>query len=53
MQFVDYLILAVIAAIVGLAIFYIVRSKKAGQKCIGCPDSSGCDGNCAGCQSKK
>ncbi len=49
MQPVDFLILAVIAVIVGLAVFYIIRSKKSGKKCIGCPDSGACSGNCAGC----
>jgi len=50
MQPVDFLILAAITAIIGLAIFYIVRSKKSGRKCIGCPDSKHCSGNCAECQ---
>ena len=43
---VDYIILAVVLAIVGLAIFYIYRAKKKGQKCIGCPYSKTCSGNC-------
>ena len=34
---IDYIIIAVIAVIVGLAIWYIVREKKRGKKCIGCP----------------
>ena len=51
-------ILATLAVvlILGGAIFYIVRSKKKGVKCIGCPDGakcagkcSGCSGNCSGC----
>ena len=53
---VDILIVAIIAVILGLAIFYIHRAKKKGVKCIGCPDGatcsghcSGCSGNCAGC----
>ena len=46
---VDYLILAVIAAILGLVVFYIVRSKKKGVKCIGCPDGATCSGKCSGC----
>ena len=35
----------VILVIVGGAVFYIVRAKKNGKKCIGCPD--GC--NCSQC----
>lgn len=48
MGFVDYAILAVIAGIVGFAVWYIRKAKKSGKKCIGCPDGS-CSGNCAGC----
>ncbi|MBQ7935730.1 MAG: FeoB-associated Cys-rich membrane protein [Clostridia bacterium] len=36
---------AVILAIVGIAVWYVIRAKKSGKKCIGCPD--GC------CSSKK
>ena len=46
---VDYLIIAVIALIVLGAGFAIYRSKKSGKKCIGCPDSGTCSGNCSGC----
>ena len=46
---VDYLVIAVIAAIIGLAAFYIHKAKKSGKKCIGCPDSGSCSGNCGGC----
>ena len=53
MQPVDYLLIAVAAAILGLAAWYIIRAKKKGKKCIGCPDGcaskGGCGGNCAGC----
>ena len=46
---VDYIVLAVIAGILGLAGWFIYRSKKSGKKCIGCPDSDGCSGSCASC----
>lgn len=49
MEFENVIIVAVIAAIVGFAIFYIIRSKKSGKKCIGCPDSGSCSGGCSGC----
>ena len=52
MQPVDFVIIAVIAVILGLAIFYIRRSKKTGRKCIGCPDSKNCSGDCANCNTK-
>ena len=46
---VDFIILAVVSAIVGAVIFYIRCQKKAGAKCIGCPDSKSCSGACSGC----
>lgn len=50
MVLVDYIILAVVALIAGGAIFAIIRSKKSGKKCIGCPDNCACSsGNCGGC----
>lgn len=48
--------IAVIVLIVGGATAYIIRAKKNGQRCIGCPDSKtcgGCGGSCSCCQSSK
>ena len=43
----DIVIILVLAAVVGGALAYIVRAKKHGKKCIGCPgDCSGCSGSC-------
>lgn len=39
---VDLIAGIIVALILGLAIFYIVKAKKAGQKCIGCPHSKTC-----------
>ena len=36
-----------IVLIVGGAIFYIVRSKKKGAKCIGCPYAKSCGSKCS------
>ena len=44
MNSVDYLIIGVIALILGLAGWYVYRAKKSGKKCIGCPDSGKCGG---------
>ena len=38
---VNVMIGIVLAAIVGVAIWYVVKTKKSGRKCIGCPE-----GNC-------
>ena len=49
MEPVDYIIIAVVAVILGLAAWFVIRSKKRGRKCIGCPDPSHCSGNCSSC----
>ena len=46
----DYIIIAVIALILGLAAGYVYKAKKSGKKCIGCPYSgscSSCKGSCS------
>jgi hypothetical protein len=42
MQLIDYIVIAVIVLIVGGATAYIIKAKKSGKKCIGCPDSGSC-----------
>ena len=42
--------------IIGGAIAYIIKAKKSGKRCIGCPfgdscASRGCSGNCGDCRS--
>ncbi len=39
----NFIIVGIIIVIVGLASIYIYRSKKNGNKCIGCPYSSSCN----------
>lgn len=47
---VDFIIIAVLAAVVGVAIAYIVKAKKSGAKCIGCSAAGGCShSNASGC----
>ena len=46
----NILIILVTGLIVGLAGGYVYRAKKRGVKCIGCPDSGSCSGNCSGCK---
>jgi hypothetical protein len=60
MKPIDFLIILIIAAILGFVIGYIRKAKKKGVRCIGCPDSgkcagscAGCSGNCSGCSHKK
>ena len=49
MNTVDYIVIAIIVGIIALALFAMYKSKKSGKKCIGCPDSGSCSGNCSGC----
>lgn len=44
----NFIIVVVLAAIIGLSIAYIVKEKKRGVRCIGCPDGGSCSG-CHGC----
>ncbi|MBE6596392.1 MAG: FeoB-associated Cys-rich membrane protein [Ruminococcaceae bacterium] len=48
MNIVDYIAIAVIVLLVGGAVFYIVRAKRRGEKCVGCPYSKQCSGKCGG-----
>lgn len=43
---VNLIVSLIILAIIMPVIYYIVRAKKKGQKCIGCPNASGCGGTC-------
>ena len=49
-KLIEYAVIVAIVLIVGTALIYIVRSKRKG-KCIGCPDSASCHGNCPHCKS--
>ena len=39
----NFIIIAVVLVIIGLAAWYVIKAKKSGKKCIGCP------GNCDSC----
>ena len=45
---VDILLILIIAAILGGAIWYLRRAKKRGQTCVGYPHGKQCQGHC-GC----
>ncbi len=47
MTLTDIIVLLVIALSVGGATFYIVRAKRRGEKCVGCPYAKECGGCCA------
>ena len=39
-------IIIVLAAIVAAVILYLLKAKKRGEKCIGCPYAKECGGKC-------
>ncbi len=43
-------IIGILVIIVGSALWYIIKKKRAGTKCIGCPDSENCKNGCCGCR---
>ena len=48
----NLVIIGIVMLILGLAIGYVVKAKKSGRKCIGCPSSGcSCSGGCNGCSS--
>lgn len=52
---IDLIITLILLLIVGAAVIYIVREKKRGAKCIGCPNSGSCpnSGGKCGCHTDK
>ena len=53
----DIIPIIIIVLIIGGAVFYIIKAKKSGRKCIGCPDSATCsknkNGKCCCCSHNK
>ncbi len=48
----DLIPILLIVLIIGAASFYIIRSKKRGQKCIGCPYAKTCNKKQKNCLDK-
>ena len=42
----NVIIIIALLIIVGGGVFYVIRAKKCGEKCIGCPYSKECKGGC-------
>ena len=45
MSMTDFVVVMVLVMIVGLAVTYMVKAKKRGDKCIGCPSGGKCKAN--------
>jgi len=48
----DFIVLFILIAIVAGIIYYLVRQKKQGAACIGCPYAKQCGGKCASAKQK-
>lgn len=51
-MYVDVIVSVILIAIIGGIVAYIVKAKKRGEKCIGCPYAKQCGGKCGGCGTK-
>ena len=45
----NVVIILILLVIAGGIIWYIIRAKKRGETCIGCPYAKQCKGKCGGC----
>ncbi len=45
----DLIVIIILILILGSAITYIVKAKKKGVKCIGCPSGGNCSSKSNGC----
>lgn len=43
----NYIAAGILLLILGAVVFYLVRQKKKGVKCVGCPHAKQCSGCCA------
>lgn len=44
----NVLLIIALLVIIGAAVAYIIKAKKSGVKCIGCPAGGSCNGHCNG-----
>ena len=45
---INVIVIAIVLAAVAAAVGYVIKAKKRGVKCIGCPSGGNCQG-CSGC----
>lgn len=43
----DIIVVLILVAIATGIVIYLVRAKKRGEKCVGCPYSKQCKGSCS------
>ncbi len=50
----NIILVVVLVAIAAGIIWYLIRAKKRGEKCVGCPYAKQCGGQCSGsCSGEK
>ncbi len=49
MKVADIIAIIAIVLVIGAAVAYIIRAKRSGKKCIGCPDGASCGKGGSGC----
>lgn len=48
----DFIVIVVLAVVIGGAVAYMVKQKKRGARCIGCSSGGCCSGSC-NCHNEK
>ncbi len=49
----NFIVIAILVLLVVGIVWYLARSQKRGETCIGCPYSKGCGGACGSKTNKK
>ena len=44
----DLIVILLLAALAGGIVWYLIRAKNRGDKCVGCPYAKKCGGKCSG-----
>lgn len=44
----NIVIILILALVIAGIVFYLIRGKRKGEKCVGCPYAKQCGGKCGG-----
>lgn len=42
----NFIVIMILLVIISLVLTYVIKAKKKGRKCIGCPDGCSCSKSC-------
>ena len=45
----NFIVVSVLVLVIGGAVLYVLKQRKKGVKCIGCPHGDSCSGSCCSC----